>query len=178
MYRGGPLSVKFYPSVAQSIVDSIRTSLGATVSWEYADSSGIFEDWQISGFPVDSLAAAFSHDLRVKFAEVERMLSPDSLVIAAIPRGTRSAIQSYLAQNYPNPFNPTTTIRYALPQRSHVMLTVFNTLGQQVANLVDAVQEPGEHSVRFDGSGLASGVYYYRLRAGDCVRTMKLAVIR
>gem|GEM_PF-2790093 len=83
-----------------------------------------------------------------------------------------------LDQNYPNPFNPTTTIHYALPQRSHITMTVFNTLGQQVANLADAVDEPGGHSVRFDGSGLASGVYFYRLQAGDYVATKRLILIR
>ena len=83
-----------------------------------------------------------------------------------------------LSQNYPNPFNPTTTIRYALPQRSHVRLAVFNTLGQQVGGLVDAVQEPGEHSVRFDGSGLASGVYFYRLRVGEFMKTKRLLLVR
>jgi len=83
-----------------------------------------------------------------------------------------------LEQDYPNPFNPSTTIRYALPQRTHVTLTVFNPLGQTVATLVNAVEEPGEHSVRFDGEGLASGVYFYRLTAGSFVRTMKMLVLR
>jgi len=83
-----------------------------------------------------------------------------------------------LEQNYPNPFNPTTTIRYALPVRSHVMLTVFDALGQQVANLVDAMEEPGEHNVGFDGNGLATGVYFYRLRAGEYLTTKRLLIIR
>jgi len=82
-----------------------------------------------------------------------------------------------LEQNYPNPFNPSTTIRYALPHRTHVLLTVLNTLGQRVATLVDAVQEPGEHSVKFDGGGIASGVYYYRLQTGGYVRTMRMLVL-
>jgi len=92
--------------------------------------------------------------------------------------GERLPQEPQLFQNYPNPFNPATTIRYALPQRAHVMLNVFNTLGQQVATLVDAAEEPGEHSVKFDGSGLASGVYFYRLRAGDYMATKKLMVVR
>jgi hypothetical protein len=83
-----------------------------------------------------------------------------------------------LLQNYPNPFNPSTTIRYALPQRSRTTLTVFNTLGQQVATLVNDTQEAGNHDVRFDGSGLASGVYFYRLTAGEYVNTKKLLVIK
>jgi len=83
-----------------------------------------------------------------------------------------------LAQNFPNPFNPTTTIRYALPQRSHVSLTVFNTLGQQVANLVNENQGAGDHDVRFDASALASGVYFYRLRAGEYAATKRLLLLR
>jgi len=83
-----------------------------------------------------------------------------------------------LYENYPNPFNPLTTIRYGLPNRSHVTLTVFNTLGQQVAVLQNAEQEAGYHEVQFDASGLASGVYFYRMQAGDFVATKRLLLLR
>ena len=83
-----------------------------------------------------------------------------------------------LEQNYPNPFNPTTTIRYALPHRSNVTLSLFNMLGQQVAMLVNADQDAGNHEVRFDGTRLASGVYFYQLRAGDFIDTKKLLLVR
>jgi hypothetical protein len=83
-----------------------------------------------------------------------------------------------LEQNYPNPFNPSTTISYALTTRSHVTLTVFNTLGQQVAARINESQEAGYHDVRFDGSGLASGVYFYRLQAGDFVQAKKFVILR
>jgi photosystem II stability/assembly factor-like uncharacterized protein len=83
-----------------------------------------------------------------------------------------------LEQNYPNPFNPGTSIRYSLPQRAHVELVVFNTLGQRVAMLVREEQEPGHHEVPFEASGLASGVYLYRLTAGDFVHTKKLLLLR
>jgi hypothetical protein len=79
---------------------------------------------------------------------------------------------------YPNPFNPTTTIRYALPHRSHVTLTVFNTLGQQVATLVDREVEAGYNEVQLDAAGLASGVNFYRLLVGDFVQTKKLCIVR
>jgi hypothetical protein len=88
-------------------------------------------------------------------------------------------VQAYdLAQNFPNPFNPSTTIRYGLPHKSQVSLMVYNTLGQQVALLVQGEQEAGSHEVRFEASGLSSGVYLYRLRAGDFVQTRKLLLIR
>ncbi len=83
-----------------------------------------------------------------------------------------------LEQNYPNPFNPSTTIRYGLPRRSHVTLTVFNTLGQQVATLVQGEQEGGFHEAVFDASGLSSGVYLYRLQPGSTMLTHKMLFIR
>jgi len=69
-----------------------------------------------------------------------------------------------LLQNYPNPFNPSTTIRYGLPHKSMVQLTIHNTLGQQVALLVQGDQEAGYHEVKLDGSRLSSGVYFYRIQ--------------
>jgi hypothetical protein len=83
-----------------------------------------------------------------------------------------------LMQNYPNPFNPSTTIRYGLPQRSQVTLTVYNTLGQSVSTLVNGDMEAGYHEVKFDGSGLSSGVYFYRMQAGSYVETKKLLLVR
>lgn len=83
-----------------------------------------------------------------------------------------------LEQNFPNPFNPSTTIRYALPQRLHVTMSVFNILGQQVAALVQEEQEAGYHEVQFDASNLSSGMYLYRLTAGNFVQTRKLLLIR
>jgi hypothetical protein len=82
-----------------------------------------------------------------------------------------------LDQNYPNPFNPTTIIRYALPARTYVTLSVFNALGQQVGTLVNDTQEAGYHEVRFDGRSLATGVYFYRLQTGDFIQTRKMLLL-
>jgi hypothetical protein len=83
-----------------------------------------------------------------------------------------------LGQNFPNPFNPETTIRYGLPARSHVELAVYNLLGERVAVLVQGEQESGFHEVRFDGTSLASGVYFYRLQSVGLVQTKKLSLLR
>ncbi len=83
-----------------------------------------------------------------------------------------------LAQNYPNPFNPTTTIRFEVPAEVHVALKVYNVLGQEVLVVVDEVKQPGRYDVRVEASALASGAYFYRLRAGDFVETRKFVLIR
>jgi hypothetical protein len=83
-----------------------------------------------------------------------------------------------LAQNYPNPLNPSTVIRYGLPQTSFVTLTVYNTLGQQVAELVNGQQQGGYHDVAFHGEGLASGVYFYQLNAGTYTNIKKFVVLK
>jgi hypothetical protein len=83
-----------------------------------------------------------------------------------------------LYQNYPNPFNPTTMTSYDLPSASLVRLTVMNVLGEEVATLVNSAQDAGYHAVKFDASGLSSGVYFYRLQAGDFVATKKLVLLK
>jgi aminopeptidase N len=83
-----------------------------------------------------------------------------------------------LSQNYPNPFNPATVISYGLPERSHVRLTVFNLLGQLVAVVDEGTRDAGYYDVRFNGSTLASGVYLYRLEAGQFVQTRKLVLMK
>ena len=81
-------------------------------------------------------------------------------------------------QNYPNPFNPATTIRYAVPQTAHVTIEVYNVTGQRVATLVSETRDAGYHTVTFDGTRLASGVYIYRMQAADFAKTRKLMLIK
>jgi hypothetical protein len=81
-------------------------------------------------------------------------------------------------QNFPNPFNPQTTISYALPREGHVQLQVYNLRGQVVRTLVDATQGAGRHEVLFDGTGLPSGNYFYRLAAGGESATGKMTLVK
>jgi hypothetical protein len=84
-----------------------------------------------------------------------------------------------LSQNYPNPFNPSTTINFTLPASSDVRLTIYNTLGQRVATVLnDQRFTSGTHAVNFDASRLASGVYIYRLEANNFKADRKMELIK
>ncbi|MCL5268198.1 MAG: discoidin domain-containing protein [Bacteroidetes bacterium] len=83
-----------------------------------------------------------------------------------------------LSQNYPNPFNPTTTISYQLPSNAFVTLKVYDILGREVATLVDAEQTAGSHEVSFNGGTVASGVYIYRITAGNHTATRKMVLLK
>ncbi len=83
-----------------------------------------------------------------------------------------------LYQNYPNPFNPVTNIKFSLPERSNVKITVYNLLGIQVAQILNDVRNAGIHTVSFDASNLASGVYFYKLETGKFTSTKKLTLLK
>jgi hypothetical protein len=83
-----------------------------------------------------------------------------------------------LSQNYPNPFNPATMIEYTVKQAGVVSLKVFNTLGQEVATLLDGNVVAGTHQVRFDGASLPSGVYVYRMQAGSYSESRKMVLLK
>ena len=83
-----------------------------------------------------------------------------------------------LSQNYPNPFNPTTNIRFAVPQSSVVKLSVYNILGQKVADLVNKYLNSGSYEVNWNAAGLSSGIYIYRLEAGSKVISRKMTLLK
>jgi predicted GH43/DUF377 family glycosyl hydrolase len=92
--------------------------------------------------------------------------------------GDRLPVTYVLQQGYPNPFNPETEIRYSLPQKSHVTLRIIDEVGREVTTLVNEEQGAGEKSIQWNARGYASGVYFYRLQAGDFVATKKLVLLK
>ena len=83
-----------------------------------------------------------------------------------------------LEQNYPNPFNPSTTIRFSIPNEVQVNLSVYNILGEKVKDLKNEFMKPGYYEVKYDVTALASGVYFYRIKAGDFVSTKKMILLK
>ena len=107
----------------------------------------------------------------------------DSLIVEVfdIPTGVTDnqiPMEFALRQNYPNPFNPVTTIEYTIPQNKFVSLQIYNIKGQLVKTLVSQKQEIGKHSIQFDGNNFASGIYIYKLQAGNFVDVKKLVLMK
>ena len=100
--------------------------------------------------------------------------------ITGIADGDRAVVPTVyaLSQNYPNPFNPVTVIEYALPTSGDVSLIVYNLRGHEVALLISGNMPAGNHQVAWDASSLSSGVYLYRLQAGDFVQTKKMVLLQ
>ena len=174
-----------------SITFSVRTATAEHLdqcmflidSVSVAEFSGI-TDWKVATYPLK----AGNHTLAWKNTSpvstagkiwLDNVFFPPHAIVTCANAGESAVPVAFLLyQNYPNPFNPTTTIRYGLPQRSPVTLTVYNMLGQQVALLQNGEQGAGYHEVKFDARNLGSGVYFYKLHAGDFVETRRLLLVR
>jgi len=83
-----------------------------------------------------------------------------------------------LSQNYPNPFNASTTIQYTLPMQSDVTIHIYNLLGRKVETLIDKKEQAGYHQVIWQADDLSSGVYFYKIQAGDYIETKKMVLIK
>jgi hypothetical protein len=100
--------------------------------------------------------------------------------ITGIPQEHNQSIPNEfkLSQNFPNPFNPSTIIEYALPKNSHIIITIYNSLGQKVTELVNTEVKAGNHQVNFDATNLASGLYFYTLKADNVKITKKMLLLK
>jgi len=83
-----------------------------------------------------------------------------------------------LLQNYPNPFNPSTTIQFVIPEKSNVVITIFNSIGEDVLTLINEEKAAGSYEVNFNASGFTSGIYYYKLQTDDFVQTKKMILMK
>ncbi|MFI5211396.1 MAG: T9SS type A sorting domain-containing protein [Ignavibacteria bacterium] len=111
-----------------------------------------------------------------QYYEVDfRVATPQAIGIQQIS----SIVNEYsLSQNYPNPFNPSTKINFSIPKSEYVSLRIYDLLGREVKVLVNGNLTVGEYEVDFDAKGLASGMYYYSLRAGEFVNVKKMVLVK
>ena len=139
-------------------------------------------NWQNvqGGLPQNSVAAfAFDTNGFVYAASSGGAFRSTETTLTSVESPSSVTPQEFsLLQNYPNPFNPVTTISFSLPHSSKVTLKVFNQLGQELATLVNETKEAGSHTIQWNATGFASGVYYYQLTAGNFVENKKMLLIR
>ena len=143
----------------------MRVELQSNASWDHA--------FDLTDAPFNFTAQGLvARDSVLAFLRRELVVTG-----VASQRGTVPATYS-LSQNYPNPFNPTTEISYQVSGNSGVKLAVYDILGREVAVLVNERKAAGSYTVKFNASGLASGVYLCRLQAGSFVEAKKLLQVR
>jgi hypothetical protein len=184
-YANQGYSVSLSADGNTAIIGGVSDSSGVGAAWMFRRDGGMWSQYgqKLVGTGGDThlegTSVALSSDGTTAIVSGEgtawvfiRIATADGEQPLEVPR------QFGLDQNYPNPFNPSTTIRYGVPERSHVSLAVYNQLGQQVAVLQNGEQEARYHDVKFDASNLPSGVYFYRLQAGSYVETRKLCLVR
>ena len=184
-------------------IKAVNVEESHTIKWEKSDN--IPADWELLfidnqtgeqivmdknfSYTFDHLSgmrAKFTDPVELQFPVTVNMTNNEPRFTIKLNRGTSTSNQNeldkpkqfYLRQNYPNPFNPSTQIQYDIAKRSRVSIEVFNLMGQRVATLIDQVRSPGSYHATWNASAQASGVYYYRLKAGNTVMTRKMTLIK
>jgi hypothetical protein len=148
----------------------------------YSDASLKTAAW---GFPVGDLGwfpaqyATWQAQESKELAAIQTALNTGKAVATAVQTEPQQLPTAFaLQQNYPNPFNPSTDISYTIAKAGNVTLKVYNMLGQDVATLVNGYQAANTYSVKFNASGLSSGVYVYELRSGSSAITKKMVLMK
>ncbi|MCC6398609.1 MAG: T9SS type A sorting domain-containing protein [Bacteroidetes bacterium] len=179
----------YHPVYAHDTVRLFRNEYPSMTTWVGHQTPHDLVYWSVSaalGIGIYNRSAGEHHSAR-RYDDIEQLVGVllggvvygDTIVAtSSIDRKLELPLRAGLYQNYPNPFNPSTTIRYGLPSRAFVSVTVINTIGQRIATLVQGGQDAGYHEVVFDAKRLPSGVYFYRLQAGSYVETRKMLLVR
>ncbi|MBX3009027.1 MAG: T9SS type A sorting domain-containing protein [Melioribacteraceae bacterium] len=190
--------------VAPTNIDTLKLFIeakwnnNADFNWAYMPNAGFKQQWPLpenlaytntkyltaamGGFPLGDLnwfpekKAQWAAQRTAEWATINNWLNNGLVSVEEVPGVLPTEFD--LKQNFPNPFNPMTNIEYSIPVTGNVSLKVFNTLGQEIATIVDGNQLAGTYVAKFDGSRLASGVYLYRLESGNISITKKFVLMK
>ncbi len=192
--------------VAPTNIDSLKGFLlgrwytGANIGWAYNPQDDVTQVWPLGeslrysnatlksagmgNFPLGDIYrwwpekyASWKAQADAERAQITSWLT-NGLVTGVAKTNPGTPATYALSQNYPNPFNPSTEINYSVPQKGFVTLKVYNVLGQEVATLFEGERQAGEYAVNFNASQLTSGVYFYRLQAGNSSITKKMILMK
>jgi hypothetical protein len=151
---------------------------------DMGDTNNVNNDWEDPdnlGFPLHPALGTLRNDMGAYGGNQYKSMpymQMDDLVSGIEDENGTIANKFSLNQNYPNPFNPSTTIEFTLPKSEFTTLKVYNILGKEVSSLVSNNLNPGNHTYTFDGTNLASGIYYYQLMAGEFHQVKKMILLR
>ncbi len=174
------LTLQTNPEDGGTVSGSGNYKEGAQVMLSAAPADGFeFVNWMMNGNILlngeDPAGETFEFHMPANDVVVTAIFSS----VTAVTHFTAGIPNDYvLYQNYPNPFNPSTVIRYGLPERAYVRLAVYNNLGQKVSELVNREQDAGYYEVNFDAGSLSSGIYIYRIQAGEYVTNKKFILLK
>ncbi len=193
----------FHPITITSPNGSEKLNSGATqnVTWIYEDVSNVSisytsdngSSWNTLASNVSAANKSYtwlvpninSQQCKIKISDSNNLQyfdESDSVFtikpLVKIQEGSEIPTKYTLYQNYPNPFNPSTIINYSIPKRSNIIIRVYDIIGREMATLLNEEKDAGNYSVKFDGSKLSSGIYFYQLRSGNFVETKKLLLMK
>lgn len=157
-----------YRDTAINFIPDAQKRLGKSVAPIYVDSTseaGVHYYYKVSALDYAGNESRYSNEI--------------ALIVTGVKDEENKIPETFgLSQNYPNPFNPATVISYQLPINSHVTIKIFDVLGKEIAELVNEAKPAGRYEVKFNASSLSSGVYIYRIHAGEFVQTRKMILTK
>ena len=188
-FESGNFSIS--ASGAQKRINIYASSMDVTIIGNFDVQSGTIDpNFSRTGrwydyFSGDSIDVSGTHD-NISLLPGEfhiyttvKLPTPEGDILNDIQNNNDQVVTEYsLEQNFPNPFNPSTIIKFSIPKEVRVNLSVYDVLGAKVQELKNEVMEPGYYEVNFNASALASGVYFYRIKAGDFIQTKKMVLVK
>ncbi len=178
-----PLTICSVGNLTLVLFDIFTSNPSFSTNWDPADSliaSGDSLEIMVYFSPVDTMLydEIMAIENNAEFVEVELHGVAEGYVTAGPTPSSNIPGTFALYEPYPNPFNPTTTLEFAVPAGARVNLVVYDVMGRKVATLVDGWRDVGTQKAVFDGSGLASGIYFARMQAGDFHQVQKMVLLK
>ena len=170
---------KLFRSYIQQGIGFINENTGWIGGWTGStyETTDAGNSWHLAGWGKNVNRFRFINDT-LAYSVGERVYKYSTISVGLNLSSSEIPSHFNLFQNYPNPFNPVTNLEFGIAKLGFVSLKVFDVLGKEVVTLVNEKLSPGVYESKFDGSSLSSGIYFYKLEAGDFIETKRMILIR